>query len=124
MRTESYEPYKLDSLKALMQKAFRMGWYPGKQDLLKVTMQGAFEGWSGRSTENWEHHFLVEFRKPAGDNAKTHPELVYTAEGGDGRRSLPKDTKADCQGSGTRMKSKVQYLSDPRSGLKPLFCCV
>ena len=81
MKNYDYEPFRFDGLKALMQKAYRMGWYPGKQNLLRVTMQGAFEGWSGRSTENWEQHFIVEFKKPAGDNKEKFPEVVYSAEG-------------------------------------------
>ena len=77
---KSYEPYKFDGMKALMQRAYRMGWYPGKHDLLKitVTMQGSFEGWSGRATESWEQHFIVEFMRPRGPNAE---EQVYCAEG-------------------------------------------
>jgi len=76
-----YQPYAFDAMKELMQIAFRQGMYSGKQDLLKITMQGAFEGWSGRSTETWEHRFFVEFRIPAGNFSSEHPEQVYSANG-------------------------------------------
>jgi hypothetical protein len=75
-----HEPYRMDRFKLLMQRAYQMGWYPGKQDLLKVTMQGAFEGYSGRSTETWEQRFFVEFKKPAGDDETKYPERILTAD--------------------------------------------
>jgi hypothetical protein len=78
---ENYKPYNMAGMEALMHKAYCMGWYVGKQDLLKVTMQGAFEGWSGRATETWEQHFIVEFREPSTNDKETLPARLYTAEG-------------------------------------------
>lgn len=76
-----YNPYKIEAFLRLIHKAFDYGWYPGSVDLLQVRMVGAFEGFSGRASETWEHRFYVTFRIPAGDNKETHPERVYSAYG-------------------------------------------
>lgn len=80
-RRGGYQPYCFGSVKELMLIAFRGGNYGGKPDLLKITMQGAFEGWSGRASETWEHRFFVEFRIPGGNFESKHPERFYKAEG-------------------------------------------
>lgn len=78
-----YEPYKFDSLRELMERAYRMGWYPGRHDLLKITitMQGAFEGWSGQATERWEQHFYIQFTQPAGPDVELEPQEEYHSDG-------------------------------------------
>lgn len=76
-----YEPYKCDAMKELMLIGFRGGNYGGKQDLLKITMQGAFEGWSRRATETWEHRFFVELRIPEGDDKNLQPSRIFKADG-------------------------------------------
>lgn len=73
-----YEPYNFDAFKSLMEIAYRLGWYGGKQDLIKVTMLGGFEAFSGRSSETWEHKFCVEFKIPA---TESRPALVYFEKG-------------------------------------------
>lgn len=79
--TGGHQPYCFGSVKELMLIAYRAGNYGGKPDLLKITMQGAFEGWSCRSSETWEHRFFVEFRIPGGNFESKHPEQFFTAQG-------------------------------------------
>lgn len=55
-----YEPYKMDSFKELMVRGFNDGNYSGRKQLFKITMEGEFEGFSGRATESWEKRFIVE----------------------------------------------------------------
>jgi len=55
-----YEPYKTDHLLEAMKYFYNLGWYGGKRELLKVTMLGEFEGFSGRASETWEHLFCAE----------------------------------------------------------------
>ena len=80
MRDKPYEPYKMDALKTLMQRCFMAGMYPFRQELLKISMQGEFEGWSGRATEDWENRFYVEFRIPTGDKATEDPGFLFKAD--------------------------------------------
>jgi len=54
-----YEPYKTDNFLKIMQWAYDKGWYLHCLDLITVKMQGAFEGFSGRASETWEHRFIV-----------------------------------------------------------------
>ncbi len=55
-----YEPYKMDAFKKLLNWGYLQGWYLGKKELVKVTMLGAFEGFSGKASETWENRFIVE----------------------------------------------------------------
>lgn len=43
----------------LLAWAYIQGWYAGTVDLVTIKIQGAFEGWSGRSSETWEHRAVV-----------------------------------------------------------------
>jgi hypothetical protein len=53
----SYQPYKTDYLFELMKYFYGLGWYGGERNLFTITMQGEFEGYSGKASETWEHRF-------------------------------------------------------------------
>ena len=54
-----YEPYNFDSFKKLVAHALNLGWYSGRKTLFNLKCEGAFEGWTGRATETWEHKFTL-----------------------------------------------------------------
>lgn len=54
-----YEPYNLDSFKELLHYAYNLGWYSGEKELFNIKCLGAFEGFSGRASEDWEQKFIL-----------------------------------------------------------------
>ena|ERR1035437_8949923 len=65
-----FEPYKMDSFKELMNRAYNLGWYSGRKTLVTLKMDGEFEGFSGRASESWEQRFFVETEEVKGDGDK------------------------------------------------------
>lgn len=63
-----YEPYKTESLHALMKKIYNLGFYRQVPEVMKITIRNAFEGFSGRASETWETQFEVELVDIFSDN--------------------------------------------------------
>lgn len=76
-----YEPYKMDALKALMQRAYSLGWFAGRKNLVTISIESEFEGFSGRASESWEHRFVVHTEEVRGDGDKViWPALMEYGE--------------------------------------------
>lgn len=60
MNKQPYEPYKFDALNQLLYKCYSQGNYGGRKTLFRLTMEGEFEGFSGRASETWEQRFMLE----------------------------------------------------------------
>jgi hypothetical protein len=75
-----YEPYNFDSFKELVAHAYNLGWYGGRRILFNLKCEGAFEGWSGRATEDWEQRFTLtsDDIQIDGDGGRTIPALNIT----------------------------------------------
>lgn len=69
-----YEPYNLDGFAELLRWAYRHGWYGGRKNLFKITMEGEFEGFSGRASETWEQRFIIETDEIRAGDGKLLPQ--------------------------------------------------
>ena len=74
----THDPYNTDALKALMQHAYRLGWYSGLANLFTIRMEGGFEAFSGQATETWEQRFVVTTDKIICNDGTIHPAISVT----------------------------------------------
>ena len=56
----TYEPYNFSSFEQLIRYGYTLGWYGGRKKLFVLTLEGEFEGFSGRASETWEQRFTLE----------------------------------------------------------------
>ncbi len=59
MESLIYEPYETTSFLRLLNFFYCIKGYSGVPDLISIKMQGGFEAFSGRTTFDWEHRFVV-----------------------------------------------------------------
>ncbi|MES2620190.1 MAG: hypothetical protein V4615_04990 [Bacteroidota bacterium] len=60
---------ELHPLTSLQNIITKMGWYTGKSQLL-ITYEGAFEGFYGKASEDWEQQATVELKEVSGTNGQ------------------------------------------------------
>lgn len=60
--------YEFDSLSRILQKIYGLGFYRSVPEVLNISVENKFEGWSGRASETWETRFTVELHEVSQDN--------------------------------------------------------
>lgn len=47
------------ALENLLNRFSQLGWYSGIHNLVTLRLQGGFEAFTGRATEDWEHQYVI-----------------------------------------------------------------